>query len=209
MSIAKIPSLLIRTSPSLTWEGPEDKREVFLTFDDGPTPGITPWVLDLLEEAGAKATFFCLGRNVDKYPELYNQILEGGHSTGNHTYSHLKGYRYSIESYLDDIRLASQLIDSNLFRPPYGRILPWQTRKIRKEFKIVMWSLLSVDYNRKLSPARVRDNVIKNVKPGSIIVFHDSIKAGENLRQALPEVLAFLKKEGYSMQAIPMMKSGA
>ena len=187
----------------MTWDLSGDQREVYLTFDDGPTPVVTPWVLDRLEEAKAKGTFFCLGRNVDKHPDIYNRILCDGHSVGNHSYSHLKGFRSSVKRYMDDIHLASNMIESKLFRPPYGRILPAQVKAVLNEYDIIMWDVLSIDYNASLSGDRVLNNVIRNVKPGSIIVFHDSEKASENLYYALPRTLEFLQEEGYSMNAIP------
>jgi peptidoglycan/xylan/chitin deacetylase (PgdA/CDA1 family) len=187
----------------MTWDLHGDHREVYLTFDDGPTPVVTPWVLDRLEEAGAKGTFFCLGRNVDKHPGIYEQILARGHSVGNHSYSHLKGFRSSVRRYMDDINLASDMIDSRLFRPPYGRIFPGQVKAVLEQYDIIMWDVLSIDYNPGLSGERVLQNVTRNVKPGSIIVFHDSEKASENLYYALPRTLDFLKTEGYSMMPIP------
>jgi len=187
----------------MTWDLKGDHREVYLTFDDGPTPVVTPWVLDQLDAAKAKATFFCLGRNVDKYGDIYNQILAAGHSVGNHSYSHLKGFRSSIKRYMDDIHLASDMIDSKLFRPPYGRILPGQVKAVIEEYDIIMWDVLSIDYNSGLTGDRVLRNVTNNVKPGSIIVFHDSDKASDNLYYALPRTLEFLQENGYTMKAIP------
>jgi len=187
----------------MTWDLPGEHRDVFLTFDDGPTPVVTPWVIDRLEEAKAKATFFCLGRNVDKHPEIYKQILAAGHSVGNHSYSHLKGFRSSVRRYMDDIGLAADMIDSKLFRPPYGRIFPGQVKAVMQEYDIIMWDVLSIDYNSGLSGKRVLENVTRNVKPGSIIVFHDSDKAADNLYYALPRTLEFLQTEGYSMKSIP------
>jgi len=187
----------------MTWDLHGDHREVYLTFDDGPTPVVTPWVLDRLAEAGAKGTFFCLGRNVDKHPEIYKQILTGGHSVGNHSYSHLKGFRSSVRRYMDDINLASDMIDSKLFRPPYGRIFPGQVKAVLEQYDIIMWDVLSIDYNSGLGGERVLKNVTRHVKPGSIIVFHDSDKAADNLYYALPRTIEFLKEEGYSMKSIP------
>jgi len=203
MLIVRPPSLLTRALHRMTWDLKGENREVFLTFDDGPTPVVTPWVLERLEEAGAKGTFFCLGRNVDKYPEIYNQILAAGHSVGNHSYSHLKGFRSSTKRYLEDIDLASDMIDSKLFRPPYGRIFPGQVKAVLEQYDIIMWDVLSIDYNAGLGGERVLQNVTRNVKPGSIIVFHDSDKASGNLYYALPRTLEFLKSEGYSMKSIP------
>ena len=203
MLIVRPPSLLTRALYRMTWDLPGDHREVFLTFDDGPTPVVTPWVLEQLAGAQARATFFCLGRNVDKHPGIYEQILSAGHSVGNHSYSHLKGFRSSIKRYLDDIHLASGMIDSKLFRPPYGRIFPGQVKAVLEEYDIIMWDVLSIDYNSGLNGERVLKNVTRNVKPGSIIVFHDSDKAADNLYYALPRTLEFLKEEGYSMNSIP------
>jgi peptidoglycan/xylan/chitin deacetylase (PgdA/CDA1 family) len=140
---------------------------------------------------------------VDKHPDIYNQILAAGHTVGNHSYSHLKGFRSSVKRYVDDINLASNMIDSRLFRPPYGRIFPGQVRAVLQQYDIIMWDVLSIDYNSGLSGDRVLQNVVKNVQPGSIIVFHDSEKASENLYHALPRTLEFLKEKGFSMTAIP------
>jgi len=190
----------------MTWNFQGEHNKVYLTFDDGPTPKVTPQVLDLLSQHKAKATFFCLGRNVDAFPEIYLQILKEGHSVGNHSYSHLKGFRSSVKRYVEDVNLARTLIDSPLFRPPYGRILPQQVKAVINNYKIIMWDVLSVDYNHKLSCKRVVRNVTRNVRPGSIIVFHDSDKARKNLYGALPEVLGYLTDKGYQMEAIPMYK---
>lgn len=203
MLIARIPSLITRSFKRMTWNIKGDSKSVYLTFDDGPTPKVTSWVLDKLDEHSAKATFFCLGRNVDAHPDILREIKRRGHSAGNHTYSHMKGYSASNSKYMDDIRLADELIDSKLFRPPYGRILPRQVKEILPHYKIIMWEVLSVDYNSKVSGDRVIKNVIKNVRPGSIVVFHDSDKARKNLYYALPVVLEYLKDNGYKMQAIP------
>ncbi|MEZ5071217.1 MAG: polysaccharide deacetylase family protein [Bacteroidales bacterium] len=194
---------MTRALHRMTWDMPGESRSVYLTFDDGPTPGVTSWVLDQLDEAGARATFFCLGRNVDKHPDLYSEILLRGHSTGNHSYSHLKGFRSSVRRYVDDVDLAGNLIDSKLFRPPYGRIFPGQVRAVLERYDIIMWDVLSIDYNRNLGGERVLQNVVRNVRPGSIIVFHDSEKASENLYYALPGTLDYLCKEGYAMEALP------
>ncbi len=192
--------------PRVTWGFYGELRKVFLSFDDGPTPDVTPWVLDRLKEFNAKATFFCLGRNVDHNPDIYTQILNEGHSVGNHTYSHLKGYGTRNQQYFDDIELARNLIDSELFRPPYGRILSSQITAILKNYRIIMWDVLSYDYNRRVSGDTIVRNVTGNVRSGSIIVFHDSAKGRKNLYHALPEVLKYLSDEGYEMLAIPMKR---
>jgi peptidoglycan/xylan/chitin deacetylase (PgdA/CDA1 family) len=195
--------------PRVTWGFYGENRKVFLSFDDGPTEDVTPWVLDRLKEHNAKATFFCLGRNVDHNPDILEKILNDGHSVGNHTYSHLKGYGTRNQQYFDDIELARNLIDSELFRPPYGRILSSQITEIIKNYRIIMWDVLSYDYNRRVSGDTIVRNVTKNVRSGSIVVFHDSAKARKNLYHALPKVLEFLSKEGYEMMAIPMKREEA
>jgi peptidoglycan/xylan/chitin deacetylase (PgdA/CDA1 family) len=199
MLFVKTPILIMKLFPELIWHFSrrENHREnhVYLTFDDGPTPEVTPWVLDNLREHDAKGTFFCLGRNVDRYPDIYQQILEEGHAVGNHTYSHLKGSHTSNSEYINDIKLAGTDIESKLFRPPYGRFRSSQIRELRKDYKIVMWDVLSQDYDQKINPEKCFLNIKENIRPGSIVVFHDSMKARDNLYHALPTML-----ERYSKQ---------
>ena len=203
MLIARPPKIITRLMPRFIWELPGDGNKVYLTFDDGPTPDVTQRVLEYLKEFKARATFFCLGRNVDHYPDIYRQILDEGHAAGNHTYSHLKGWGSSNKNYFDDIRLARYHIDSNLFRPPYGRIKSSQATEILKTYSIIMWSVLSIDYNRHVSGERCAKNVTENARPGSIIVFHDSAKARKNVYYALPKVLEYFSEKGYEMAVIP------
>lgn len=207
MLIAKIPRILSRSFKKLTWELPGEESVVYLSFDDGPTPEVTEWVLKQLDKYGAKGTFFCLGKNVKSNPGIFQKILSEGHSVGNHSYSHLKGFRVSIKNYVENVMKARELIDSPLFRPPYGRIRTRQAIQLRKQFRIVMWSVLSVDYDRRLSSETVVNNVISNVRSGSIIVFHDSIKASKNLYEALPKVLEYLRSHGFEMRAIPLERN--
>ncbi len=202
MLIAKIPRLLRKTFRSLTWEMPAEDRKVYLTFDDGPTPEVTEWVLDRLDEYQARATFFCLGNNVEANPGIFEMIKAREHALGNHSYSHKKGFRTSVRTYIKDVDRAAELIQSDLFRPPYGRIRPAQVRALNKKYRIIMWSVLSVDYDPGLQEKQVIRNVVENVRPGSVIVFHDSLKARKNLYAALPEVLAFLRREGYQTGVI-------
>jgi peptidoglycan/xylan/chitin deacetylase (PgdA/CDA1 family) len=209
MFIVRPPEIITRMMPRVTWGFYGELRKVFLSFDDGPTPDVTLWVLDCLKQHNAKATFFCLGRNVDHNPEIYYQILSEGHSVGNHTYSHLKGYGTRNQQYFDDIELAHNLIDSELFRPPYGRILSSQISEILKYYRIIMWDVLSYDYNRRVSGDVIIRNVTKNVRSGSIIVFHDSAKARKNLYHALPKVLEYLNEAGFEMLSIPMKRMEA
>jgi peptidoglycan-N-acetylglucosamine deacetylase len=198
MLFVRTPILLMRLFPDLIWHlsgRDEVKKQIYLTFDDGPTPEVTPWVLEQLKKFNAKATFFCLGRNVDRYPEIYKQILSEGHAVGNHTYSHLKGSQTNNSEYFGDIELAGSVINSKLYRPPYGRFRKSQIRQIRKDYNIVMWDVLSQDYDPAVNPEKCLSNVMKNVKAGSIVVFHDSLKARENLFYTLPILLESLSKE--------------
>jgi len=190
MNINKPPIWLRKFYWSFHWKIPEKTKTLYLTFDDGPTPIVTPWVLNELDKFNAKATFFCIGRNVDRHPEIFNEIIKRGHAVGNHTYSHLKGWRTPANEYKNDIELANQIIDSKLFRPPYGKIGPQQIKDLKKaDYKLFMWDVLSEDYNQKLTPKQCLKNVTKNTEAGSIIVFHDSIKASENLYATLPIIL--------------------
>jgi peptidoglycan/xylan/chitin deacetylase (PgdA/CDA1 family) len=189
--------------PDLVWQI-EDDRGVYLTFDDGPTPGITEWILGMLRRHNAKATFFVLGKNAERYPDLYAKILAEGHSVGNHTYSHQKGYLMSLERYMEDIDLASYTVQSNLFRPPYARVTPSQLRAIAKRYKIVMWSVISRDYNRKISRERCLQEVVPHIKAGAIILFHDSEKSFANMSYALPKTLERIDELGLKCKAIEL-----
>ncbi len=192
----KPPRIVRRLFPSVIWEFPESP-DVFLTFDDGPTPEITPWVLEQLRRYDFKATFFCLGKNVEQYPEIFQQILDEGHAVGNHTYSHQKGWEMATGRYIEDVDLADDLIRSDLMRPPYGRIKPVQARLLSERYNIILWSILSRDYSSLVSPRSCLKNVVKHVRPGSIVLFHDSQKAFRNLHYALPRVLSFLSENGF------------
>ena len=186
----------------LIWRVPTSCREVFLTFDDGPVPEVTPLVLEILKKYNVKATFFCVGDNVQKYPEVYKQLLEEGHTTGNHTFHHVKAWKTEHHSYLSEVEQCSRLVKSNLFRPPYGQINRKLTRKLNKNYKIIMWSVITGDYDKNLSGEQCLDNAVKYTRPGSIIVFHDSLKAFERLEYALPLFIEFCKKEGYTFGKI-------
>lgn len=189
--------------PDLIWEI-EDEEGIFLTFDDGPTPGVTEWVLSVLDKYNAKATFFVLGKNVEMYPDLYQKILDAGHKVGNHTYSHQKGWKMSLERYTEDVDFANDLVHSELFRPPYAQIKPSQARFLGQRYKLVMWDVVSRDYNRHLSPKTCLKNVIKYLDPGTIIVFHDSEKAFRNMRYALPRTLEAIREKGLQCKAIEL-----
>lgn len=193
------------------WQIPNDEKIVYLTFDDGPTTEITEWVLEQLNLFQAKATFFCIGNNIEKYPSIFNSILADGHAIGNHTFNHVKGWKTDTKTYLNEVEKCDEIIqnssinklESKLFRPPYGKIKPSQSKLlISKGFQIIMWDVLSEDYDTTVSKEKCLQNVLQNVEPGSIIVFHDSLKAFPNLEYCLPKTLAFLSEKGYKMKLI-------
>lgn len=198
----RIPSFIKWLFSSYTWKVKTKDKILYLTFDDGPHPIITPWVLDCLSKFNAKATFFCVADNVRKYPETFARILAAGHSVGNHTYHHKNGWKSSLQEYVQDVYLAKQYIDSKLFRPPYGKIKNNQAQALEKDFEVIMWSHLSCDYDKNLNLSE-SINQMKKIEPGSIIVFHDSEKAQNNLQKLLPILLEFYKSQAYSMQALP------
>ncbi len=185
-----VPKWLQVFYPSVEWQV-KGSNSVYLTFDDGPHPTITPRVLDILDRHRAKATFFCVGDNVRKHSETYRQILNRGHATGNHTFNHLNGWKSNNKSYFSNVEKASKLIDTDLFRPPYGKIGPLQLKRLKKDYRIIMWTVLTYDFSRDVTPERCFKNSIAGLKPGSIVVFHDSEKSATNTFYALP---LFLKK---------------
>lgn len=202
MFLAKTPKLLQAFMPYYTWRLPGPARVLYLTFDDGPIPGITPWVLDTLRPYRAKATFFCVGDNVSKHPSIYRQILEEGHAVGNHTYNHLNGWKTGDSEYLNNVRRCSRVVKSGLFRPPYGRLMPRQREVLQRHFRIIMWDVLCGDYDADISPEQCLCNVTDNAQPGSIIVMHDSLKAERNLRFMLPAVLEHFAGQGYRFEKL-------
>ena len=180
------------------------KKTVYLTFDDGPIPEVTPWVLDVLERYKVKATFFCVGDNVRKHPDVYRQLLERGHKTGNHTFNHVQGWNNKTSFLLDNTAKADALIGSSLFRPPHGHMRVPQNRAIQKAgYSVVMWDVVTRDYSRFMTPEQVLQNVKKYTRDGSIIVFHDSLKAEKNMKYALPRAIEWLQNEGYTFALIP------
>lgn len=197
MYLVKTPWWLKKIYPTLTWDIATSSKQLFLTFDDGPHPVATPFVLDTLKQYGAKATFFCIGKNVEAYRGIYKRILEEGHRVGNHTHNHLNGWKTPVDDYKNNIMQAGTVINSDLFRPPYGRISKAQIRQLQPKFRIVMWDVLSGDFDVQLSPEKSLRYVTTNAKPGSIVVFHDSEKAFERLSFALPATLEFFSKRGY------------
>lgn len=198
------PKIIRKLFPSFIWNFPNEKEGIFLTFDDGPRPEVTPWVLDILDKYNAKATFFCIGKNVEMFPELFEEVKQRGHAVGNHSYSHVKGWGMHTGDYVRDIDTASDMIRSNLFRPPYARIGTNQARVLSERYKPIMWNIISRDYNRNLSGDTCARNVIRHLEPGSIIVFHDSIKCAQNLFIALPQVLEAIKAKGFICKRIEL-----
>jgi peptidoglycan/xylan/chitin deacetylase (PgdA/CDA1 family) len=196
------PKFFTNLFPRLTWSYPEDENKIYLTFDDGPTEGVTQWVLDTLKEHNVKATFFCLGKKVEMHPEIFERIVAEGHAIGNHSYSHLKGWETRTGQYVQDVDLANDILQTNLFRPPYGRIKSRQARILRKRYKIIMWNLLSMDYSKWVGPKRCASIVVNNLRPGSIIVFHDSLKAERNMKYGLTKLLEAAKKRGLEFAVI-------
>jgi len=176
---------------------------MYLTFDDGPTPGITHQVLAVLKEFNARATFFCIGRNAERHPEIIQTILEEGHTTGIHSYSHLKGWYTPNSVYYGDIELASRFVPSSLYRPAYGLITPAQARHLRKKYTIVLWDIMSYDYHPHTSPEKCLGNVVRNARSGSVIVFHDSWKAADKVLYALPRVLEYFMARGFTFECLP------
>ncbi len=202
----KIVKLLF---PNYVWEIPTESKTVYLTFDDGPIPEVTEWVLEQLALYNYKATFFCIGDNVVKNPDVFWKLSDAGHSIGNHTFNHIKGWGAPTETYIENVEKCADTLQSHkegtskLFRPPYGKITLHQSRKLRKlGYKIIMWDIISFDFDRSVSKQKCLKNVIDNISPGSIIVFHDSIKAFDNLKYVLPKTLAYLKENGYDCAAI-------
>lgn len=191
-----------RIYPDVIWDKRKTGKRLFLTFDDGPTPVVTEQVLNILDQFQAKATFFCLGRNVERHPEIYLEILKRGHQTGNHTYSHLKGWETANKEYFQDIELAGFYIKSNLFRPPYGRIKRVQMRYLKKKYHIVLWDVMSHDYEKLWSKERCLKAVLRYAREGSIIVFHDSEKAAEKALFILQNVLEHFSKLDYKFESL-------
>jgi peptidoglycan/xylan/chitin deacetylase (PgdA/CDA1 family) len=207
MYLVKTPWLLKKLYPNLIWNTRPATRCIYLTFDDGPIPIVTPFVLNILKKHNAKATFFCIGDNVSKHTDIFEQVKTDGHAIGNHTFNHLKGWITDNTIYLNNFLQADKLLDTSLFRPPYGRIKRAQIKllkKARPELKIIMWDVLSGDFDINLSPEACLKNVLKHTEAGSIIVFHDSLKAFDRLEYVLPRALEYWSKEGYSFNALTL-----
>jgi peptidoglycan/xylan/chitin deacetylase (PgdA/CDA1 family) len=203
----RLPGFITALFKEATWRMDKTGQVVYLTFDDGPIPEVTPWVLDLLRKENIRATFFCVGENVMRYPEVYRQILDDGHSVGNHTFNHWQGLKKLNREYFRNIEKAREYIDSDLFRPPHGWLKRSQYMFLKRKYRIVMWDVISCDYDRGLKPEKVFRNIADFVRSGSIITFHDSLKAQRNLEEVLPKSIRWMKGQGYRFEAIPYKSS--
>jgi peptidoglycan-N-acetylglucosamine deacetylase len=204
MYLAKTPSLFYKLYNSKDlWRVETSEDVIYLTFDDGPVPEVTPWVLDILDTFEAKATFFCVGENVKKNPDIFEDILRRNHTVGNHTYSHINGWKSEPEDYFENVGKCEDLINTTLFRPPYGKISSAQHKLLEKQFNLVFWTVLSGDFDQSISPQKCLENAKTSVEKGSIVVFHDSIKARDNLFYALPSFLDHFHKKGFRFKSIP------
>lgn len=186
----------------LIWEMPAEGKILYLTFDDGPNPETTPLILDILGQFGAKATFFCVGENVTKYPDQYQNLLDAGHAVGNHAYNHLKGWETDTKSYVKNVEKCDKVVKSKLFRPPYGKMKASQQRILRKEYNIIMWTVLSRDYDAKIDARTCLEKTWKYTRPGAIVLFHDHAKTIDKLQHVLPEYLERARKSGYHFKVL-------
>lgn len=204
----KTPIVAKKLFSNYIWDIPTNEKVVYLTFDDGPTPEITNWVLNTLKQYQAKATFFCIGNNIENHPEIFQDIFNDGHSIGNHTNNHIRGWKTNSKAYLNNVSDAEEIIkkqasSTNLFRPPYGQITPKQGKSlIELGYKIIMWDVLSFDWDKNITPETCLNNVISKTTNGSIIVFHDSIKASKNMQYALPKILEYFSNKEYQFKAL-------
>ncbi len=196
------PKIFRRLFYNFVWEQSNSRKKIFLTFDDGPSSKITTWILEILKQYNAKATFFCVGNNVLNLPLITQQIINDGHSLGNHTFHHLNGFKTNYSHYINDFVKADKIINTQLFRPPYGKIKKSQAQEILKFKKIIMWDVLSLDYDNSITPQQCFKNIKKNTKSGSIIVLHDNLKAERNMKYALQKTLDYYTKAGYSFAKI-------
>jgi len=208
--VHRVPFFLPWLYPNLVWKIPTTEKELFLTFDDGPVPGPTEFVLETLRKFNCKATFFCIGDNIRKHPELFQKVIDDGHVIGNHTYNHVKGWSTPLEKYIDNVNQCDaalrnskfEIQNSKLFRPPYGMITRKQISAL-SDYKIIMWDVLTIDYNKNVSAESCLRNSIRVTRPGSIIVFHDSVKAERNMTYALPRYIEHFLEQGFSFKLLP------
>ncbi len=202
MYLVRTPEFIQKLFPNFVWKMPNQEKVIYLTFDDGPIPEVTPWVLDVLEQYQAKGTFFCVGENVKKHPQLLEELRHKGHSVGNHTYNHYNGWQTENITYLRNVRKGAHAVRSELFRPPYGRVKPSQAKFLNRHYRVIMWDVLSGDFDNNISAEQCLDNVMRNTQAGSITVFHDSLKAKEKLEFVLPKVLKHFSSLGYRFEAL-------
>lgn len=202
MYLVKTPAFIQNLFPNFTWKIPDCDQRIYLTFDDGPIPEVTPWVMDQLDKFNALATFFCVGTNVKQNHSLFEELKAAGHSVGNHTFTHLNGWTAEDIPYFHNVRHCAKLVDSVLFRPPYGRMRPRQFQFLQRHYRIVMWDVLSGDFDPNISEERCLSNVLDNVEAGSIVVLHDSLKAEKKLRYVLPRLLDQLSTQGFSFEKL-------
>lgn len=185
------------------WDIPTKEKIIYLTFDDGPTEGVTDQLLDLLDGHQAKATFFCVGKQIKKSPALFEQLVTRGHGVGNHTFNHVSGWKVKNGAYVDEVNECGKLMTTSFFRPPYGKIKKSQAKAIGMQYRVVMWDVLSWDFKKDVTAEQATENVIKNAGPGSIVVFHDSAKAGDTMLESLPKVLDHFEAGGYRFEVLP------
>jgi peptidoglycan/xylan/chitin deacetylase (PgdA/CDA1 family) len=202
MLIERAPKLYRSLYRGSHWRFTIDKKVVYLTFDDGPVPEITPWVLDLLDKYNIKATFFCVGENARNHPDIFQNIKDRGHRTGNHTFHHIQGLKTDTQTYLEDVKEAGKWIQSKLFRPPYGHMRLSQFQALKKLYKVIMWDVVTRDYSCLMTADQVFEVVKKYTRNGSIIVFHDSLKAGNRMKESLPRSIEWLLEQGYRFELI-------
>ena len=193
----KTPSIAKYLFPSLVWKKNTDQKKIWITFDDGPDKKVTPYLINVLAEFNIKATFFIIGNQAKKNPELVKLIINSGHKIGNHSFSHLNGFSTDNNKYLEDVEQAKKYIDSDIFRPPYGKITPLQIKNLKKDFKIIMWDIMSWDFKENISSNKIFRNVMDNVESGSIILFHNNLKSYKNLKKSLEIILEKLKEQEY------------
>jgi peptidoglycan/xylan/chitin deacetylase (PgdA/CDA1 family) len=205
MYLVKTPWLLKKLYPNFVWDAPPNPRCIYLTFDDGPIPIVTPFVLNILKQYNAKATFFCIGDNVRKHPDIFEQVKKDGHAIGNHTFNHLKGWDTDDKIYLDNFLQADKLLDTKLFRPPYGRMKKSQLKLLQEAkpgVQAIMWNILSADFDVNITPEKCLDNVLKHTRGGDMVLFHDSLKAKVRMEYALPRAMEVWSKKGFEFRSL-------